>query len=173
MEKREKQLTKEMRLGILLGMRLLFPVLFLQVLFLTGCAMMEDPILDSFGEYTDSEYYITDGFQDYTIYAKYVYSSADLSGNLWLEKVRPEDFEVIQTHLDDFEGWIETIGSVEPDSKVAVNYDFDRSVIDTEDYFYIDSEEHTWETGQVSLVNYDIYYFDTQTQILYFFHNNI
>ena len=135
--------------------------------------MMEDPIIASLGAYRDSEYYITDGFQDYTIYAKYVYPSADLSRNLWLEKVRPEDFEVIQTHLDDFEGWIETIGSVEPDSKVVVNYDFDRSVIDAEDYFYIDSEEHTWETGQVALVNYDIYVFDLQTSILYFFHNNI
>ena len=143
------------------------------VLLLTGCAWLEDPIVDSLGEYTDSEYYITNGLQDYTIYAKYVYLSADLSENLWLEKIQPEDFGIIQTHLDDFDGWIETIGRVEQDSKVVANYDFDRSVIDTEDYFYIDSEEHTWEDGYTALVNYDVYIFDTQTQILYFFHNNI
>ena len=150
-----------------------FLLLFLLVLLLTGCARMEDPIVASLGKYGDSEYYITDGFQDYTIYAQYVYSSADLSENLWLEKIQTEDFGIIQTHLDDFDGWIETIGRVEPDSEVVANYDFDRSVIDTEDCFYIDSEEHTWEDGYTALVNYDVYIFDTQTQILYFFHNNI
>ena len=50
---------------------LILPVLF-------GCAGMEDPIVASLGDYGDSEYYITDGFQDYTVYAKYVYQSADL-----------------------------------------------------------------------------------------------
>ena len=44
---------------------------------------------------------------------------------------------------------------------------------DTEDYFYIYSEEHTWSDGHTSLVRYNIYLFDTQTQVLYYFHHNI
>ena len=138
-----------------------------------GCAMLEDPIVASLGKYTDSEYYITDGFQEYTIYARYVYPSADLSENLWLEKIQETDLPVIYAHLDNYEGWIETIGQSEPDSEVVIHYDFDWSAIDTEDYFYLESEEHTWENGHTVLVNYDLYIFDTQTQTLYFFHNNI
>ena len=138
-----------------------------------GCAMLEDPIVASLGDYETHVYFTSGGFQDYTDYAKYDYSAANLSENLWLEKIREADYETIQKHLDDFEGWIETIGRTEPGSEVVVNYDFDRSVIDAEDYFYIDSEERTWEDGQTTLVNYDVYFFDIQTQILYFFHNNI
>ena len=153
---------------------LILYVLIMMLLFacVTACAM-EDPIVDSLGKYGDSAYYITDGFQDFTIYAKYVYPSADLSENLWMEKICPEDLEVIQKHLDNYESWIEAIDRSDPDSEVVANYDFDRSAIDTEDYFYIDSEEHTWEDGYTTLVNYDVYIFDTQTQTLYFFHNNI
>jgi len=146
---------------------------FLIVILLASCAMLEDPIVASLGKYTDSEYYITDGFQDYTIYAKYGYSSAELSENLWLEKIQETNLPVIHAHLDDYEGWIGTIGRTEPGSEVVVNYDFDRSVIDAEDYFYIDSEEHTREDGHTILVNYDVYFFDVQSKILYFFHNNI
>ena len=90
-----------------------------------------------------------------------------------MNKVQETDFVIINTHLDDFEGWIETIKDSEPSSEVVVNYDFDREIIDTEDYVYIDSEEHTWSNGYTALVRYNIYLFDTQTQVLYYFHNNI
>ena len=54
-----------------------------------------------------------------------------------------------------------------------MNFDFDREVIDTEDYFYIDSIECAWSNGHTSLDNYNLYLFDIQTQVLKYFHGNI
>ena len=151
-------------------------VVFVCVVFLlsiSSCAVPEDEVIVSLGEYEKNEFFTSGGFQDYTDYAKYYFTSANIVENKYLNKVQETDFDIINTHLDDFEEWIDTIKDIEPLSEVVVNYDFDREIIDTEDYFYIDSEEHTWSDGHTALVRYNIYLFDTQTQVLYFFHNNI
>ena len=143
------------------------------LLSISSCGVPEDKVLVSLGKYEENEFFTSGGFQDYTDYAKYFFTSANVVDNKYLNKVQETDFTTINTHLDDFEGWIETIKASEPSSEVVVNYDFDREIIDTEDYFYIDSEEHTWSDGHTSLVRYNIYLFDSQTQVLYYFHNNI
>ena len=148
-------------------------VCFLFLLSITSCAVPEDKVIASLGEYEKKEFFTSGGFQDYTVYAKYYFNSANAKENQYLNKIQDADFAIINTHLDDFEGWIETIKNSKPSSEVVVNYDFDREIIDTEDYFYIDAEEHTWSDGHTSLVKYNIYLFDTQTQVLYYFHNNI
>ena len=142
-------------------------------LFLTACTVAEDKVVASLGEYESHEFLTSGGFQDYTDYAKYYYTSADVSENPYLKRIDEQDLAVIDRHLDDFEMWIDTIKESEPSNEVVLNYDFDRTMIDTEDYIYIDSEEHTWSYGYTTLVNYNIYFFDMQTQTLYFFHNNI
>ena len=147
--------------------------LLILVLSFASCAAPEDKVIASLGEYEKNEFFTSGGFQDYTDYAKYFFTSANVVENKYLNKIQETDFAIINTHLDDFEGWIETIKDSEPSSEVVVNYDFDREIIDTEDYFYIDSEEHTWSNGHTSLVRYNIYLFDSQTQVLYYFHNNI
>ena len=146
---------------------------FLFLLSITSCVVPEDKVIASLGEYEKKEFFTSGGFQDYTDYAKYYFNYANAKENQYLNKIQDADFAIINTHLDDFEGWIETIRNSEPSSEVVVNYDFDREIIDTEDYFYIDSEEHTWSDGHTSLVKNNIYLFDTQTQVLYYFHNNI
>ena len=143
------------------------------LLSICSCAVPEDKVIVSLGKYEKSEFFTSGGFQDYTDYAKYYFTSADVVESKYMNKVQETNFAIINTHLDDFEEWIETIKNSEPSSEVVVNYDFNRGIIDTEDYFYIDSEEHTWSDGHTSLVWYNIYLFDTQTQILYYFHNNI
>ena len=148
-------------------------VCFVFLLSITSCAVPEDKVIASLGEYEKKEFFTSGGFQDYTDYAKYYFNSANATENQYLNKIQDADFAIINTHLDDFEGWIETIKDSEPSSEVVLNYDFDREIIDTEDYFYIDSEEQTWSNGHTSLVKYNIYLFDTQTQVLYYFHNNI
>ena len=140
---------------------------------LTGCEIPADKVILSLGEYEDHVFYSSGGFQDYTDYAKYYYAQTKIAENHYLKPIRKTDFTTIDIHLDDFEGWIATIARTEPDNKVVLNYDFDRSIIGTEDYIYIDSESHTWPSGHTALVRYNIYFFDTQTQILYYFHNNI
>ena len=143
------------------------------LLSISSCAVPEDAVIASLGKYEKNEFFTSGGFQDYTDYAKYYFTSANIVENKYLNKVQETDFVIINTHLDDFEGWIETIKRSEPSSEVVENYDFDREIIDAEDYFYIDAEEHTWSDGHTSLVKYNIYLFDTQTQVLYYFHNNI
>ena len=137
------------------------------LLSISSCAVPEDKVIALLGEYEKKEFFTSGGFQDYTDYAKYYFTAAKVVENKYLTEIKETDFAIINTHLDDFEGWIETIKNSEPSSEVVVNYDFDRGIIDSEDYFYIDSEERTWSDGHPSLVNYNIYLFDTQTQVLY------
>lgn len=136
-------------------------------------AAPKDDVVTSLGKYNNRDFFTSGGFQDYTDYAKYYYTSTKVTENTYLKKIQETDFETINKHLDDFEVWIGTIKNSEPSNEVVLNYDFARCIIDSEDYFYIDSEEHTWSDGHTSLVRYNIYLFDTQTQILYYFHNNI
>ena len=140
---------------------------------ISSCAIPEDPVIASLGVYEKKEFFSSGGFLDFTDYAKYYYTSANIVENKYLTQIQETDFAGINTHLDDFDGWIETIKNAEPFSEVVVNYDFDREIIDTGDYFYIDSEERTWSDGHTSFVRYSIYLFDTQTQVLYYFHNNL
>ena len=143
------------------------------VLSFTACTAPEDKVVASLGKYENRDFFTSGGFQDYTDYAKYYYTSTKVTENKYLKEIQETDLETIYTHLDDFEGWIETIKNSEPSSEVVVYYDFDRGIIDSEDYFYIDSEKHTRNDGHTSLVRYNIYLFDAQTQVLYYFHNNI
>lgn len=140
---------------------------------LTSCSILEDNVLASLGKYEQWEYFTSGGVQDYTDYAKYRYSFAELDGNKYLKKINENDLDTIDMYLDDFEEWIEAVKQADASSEVVVNYDFNRAIIDTEDYFYIDPEEVTWDDGTTSVTSFNIYFFDTNTQVLYYFHNNI
>ena len=66
-------------------------------------------MIASLGEYEKKEFFTSGGFQDYTDYAKYHFTSANAADNKYLNKIQETDFAIIYTHLDDFEGWIEII----------------------------------------------------------------
>ena len=140
---------------------------------LSSCTAPENKVLNSLGEYKSHEFYTEGAFQDFTDYAKYYYDHVDFADNEYFCKIGQADIDVLNEHLDDFESWIKTYREGDASREIVVNYDFDRSLIDCEDYLYIDSEKHTWDDGYTSLVNYDVYFFDTQTNTLYYFHNNI
>lgn len=143
------------------------------ILPLSSCGLLEDKVLCSLGECKSYEFYTCGGFQDYTDYAKYYYDPVDFTDNEYFSIIEQSDIDALNEHLDDFESCIEAHGYNDASSEIVVNYDFDHSLIDSEDYLYIDSEKHTWDDGYTSLVNYDVYFFDTQTNTLYYFHNNI
>ena len=144
---------------------------------LSACEKPEDKVLISLGEYKNNVFYSEGVFQDFTFYAKYYYDNVDFEGNAYFTKINESDLAKINEHLDDFESWIETYKENDDSLEIVVNYDFDRGKIDKNDYIYIDSENliTTWDDGTTttSFASYDIYFFDTQTQILYYFHNNI
>ena len=133
---------------------------------------VQSGVVASLGEYDHSVFFTSGGFQDYTDYGKYYYTSAQIAENKYFKRIQETDLAEINEHIDDFEGWVETIRNGDASDEVAVNYDFDREIIDPEDYIHIESEKLTG-SGYTTLANYDVYFFDMQTQVLYFFHNNI
>ena len=149
-------------------------ILLEMTLLLFSCVSPKDVILTSFGEYQSHEFYTEGYFQDYTDYAKYYYDSVDFTDNEYFYKIGQADIDVLNEHLDDFESWIKTYREGDASREIVVNYDFDRSLIDNEDYLYIESEQYDpWNDGNMVFASYDIYFFDIQTNILYYFHNNI
>ena len=153
--------------------RMIVVCFLIMVLFFTSCNAYEDKILNSLGKYEEHVYFSEGQFQDFTDYAKYYYASTNIDENTYFTKIQDSDLPKINEYLDDFEGWIETIEDGDSSCEIVLNYDFNRDIIDKEDYIYIYSETQTWDDGHTSLVNYDIYFFDAQTFILYYFHNNI
>ena len=139
-----------------------------------SCFAYENPVLNSLGEYKSKEYYSHGGFQDYTDYGKYYYESVDFTDNEYFNLLEnTPDLLLFMNCLNDFEDMIDTIKKSNKNDELVVNYDFDSSTVDDTDYFYIESETHTWESGNTSFVKYDVYFYDVQTNVLYYFHNNI
>ena len=144
-------------------------------LILSACVPV-DKVLDSLGEYQDCEFYTEGGFQDYTDYAKYYYDSVDFTNNEYFTKIAQYDTDNLNEYLDNFESWIETFRRGDATSEIVVNYDFKRNLIDENDYVYIYFKEYNTDGvdyDDMKFFNYDIYFFDTQTNTLYYFHNNI
>lgn len=137
------------------------------------CKAAEDKVIASLGKYESCQAFTSEGFQDYTDYAKYDYKCAAIKDNPYLKQVQPKDISKMNRLLDDYEDWLKTIKESDPSSEVALNYDFDRRIVDTEDYIYFDVEEHTLEDGQTATTMYNIYFYDTQGRVLYYFHDNI
>lgn len=151
-------------------MKKLAAAFFSLVLFvsLAGCSIPKDDVLDSLGKYESKQFFTSGGFQDFTDYAKYCFDSVDFSDNSYFQILTESSRENLEAHIDDFEDWIQAISDTDADNEVVVNYDFDRSVISDADYIYIYDDPDYPELG-----NYNVYFFDVETNILYYFHNNI
>ena len=143
-------------------------ILVLSILLLSACSAPKDEVLASLGKYKSKEFFTSGGFQDYTDYAKYTYESLDISGNEYFNKVSFDSMDELINHIEDFEGWVQTIKESEPDNEVVLGYDFNSSVISEEDYLYIYDDPDYPELG-----SYKVYFFDVESMTLYYFHNNI
>lgn len=138
------------------------------VVSLAGCSIPKDDVLDSLGKYESKQFFTSGGFQDFIDYAKYCFDSVDFSDNSYFQIITESSRENLEAHIDDFENWVQAVRDTDADNEVVVNYDFDRSVISDTDYIYIYDDPDYPEFG-----NYNVYYFDVETNILYYFHNNI
>ena len=125
-------------------------------------------------DYESKEFYTNeDSFQDYTDYAKYIYDNItiqDLEFSECFTVITVDDVDEITSYIDDFEGWVELCGG-----DLKQNYDFDKSIVTEGDFFYLDTKygEKIGQKIYGKFDNYSVYYFDIDTQILYYFHNNI
>lgn len=127
----------------------------------------KDPVLDSLPKCERKEYYSSGGFQDSTDYAKYTYGIDEsiVSGNELLQPVTQEDISTILDYVNHFEGVVDISQDFPSES-----YDFDKSVISEGDYFFISNH---YEEPERAFWNYNLYYFDMDASILYYFQNNI
>ena len=61
----------------------------------SSSSIPEDPVKASLGEYENHVYFSSGGFQDYTDYAKYYYTTANISENPYLKRIDEQDLAVI------------------------------------------------------------------------------
>lgn len=157
-------------------------VLIVSALCLGGCSYadyfvtsIDDEVMASLGRYEKREYYTSGGFQDYTDYAKYKYNDIELEGNPYLKPVTEENLTEFKGYLENFEGWIETISESDPNNEVVLCYDFSASLINEEDYLFVDNRASSEDEEFLGspYTNYNLYFFDTKSSTLYYFHNNI
>lgn len=133
----------------------------------------ENPVIASLSRWDSSDCYYSDGFQDYTDYCKYYYENQnniidEIKNNQYFKSVTNDDIEELNSYFDNFEGWLKWVEYKE-------EYDFQRSCIDSEDYFYIENKETSEKYADYpdKYSAYNVYFFDVQTQTLFFIHNNI
>lgn len=143
-------------------------LLLITVFSLTSCLVPTDEVLMSLDSYKSKEFYTSGGFQDYTDYGKYYYKDKNLEGNRYFTPMTDDLKADFEEHLVSFEGWVELEAENDPQNELVVNYDFDRSIVTDDDYIYIYDDPDYDRLG-----NYDVYLYDSDTDVLYFFHNNI
>ena len=78
-------------------------------------------------------------------------------------------------YIDNFENWVNVTREGDDDNALVVNYHFSRADIDESDYLYIsDRDGEAIGDGVYSKYDsYNVYFFDSQTTTLCYFHNNI
>lgn len=146
--------------------RLLCVFLATLLLCCTGCSLVES-VLISLPEYSSNEYYSYGEFSDYTDFGIYRFDfpiAEQVSENHYFSQVG-QALDELMLYLEDYEKWVEAVTQYE-DPMFSDYYTYDITMLDSEDWYFLDSKY-----GNTN--NYSLFLFDTQTNTLYFFHNNI
>ena len=122
-----------------------------------------DLLVTAMGEIATEEHYRYGWWQDGGTYSKYTYKSANLN-NEYLSPITESDIGDIKLNVSEFEFWVSSSkdSEDEEDKSLYENYDFDVSIIDTKDYWFIEYEEEDTR-------DFDLFIFDTETNVLYSF----
>lgn len=122
-----------------------------------------DLLVTAMGEFTTEEHYSYGWWQDGGTYSKYTYKSADLN-NEYLSPIEKSDIGDIKLNISEFEFWVSSSkdSEKEDDKSLYENYDFDMSIIDTNDYWFIEYDEENTR-------DFELFIFDTVTNVLYRF----
>ena len=113
---------------------------------------------------TEQEY----GARDFVDYHKYYYVnnndiSESIKSNDNFQKVTNENTDSIKNCIEYFSGRINN-----STDDMRNNYDFLENQINVDDYFCFISKDKS-----NPLNNFNLYYFEKETQILYYFHSDI
>ncbi len=112
------------------------------------------------GFISSEEHWDQDGWQDFVDYAKFLYKDdSAFAVDPEYGKVTEADIPRLKGFFDNFRQWMK----VEERLK---EYDFDPSCLDAGDLFRLVEKYPNYD-------DYDIWFFDSQTLTLYYFHANI
>ena len=140
-------------------------LLLLMCLVLSGCVFPQDKVLNSLGDYSKLVYLSSGGFQDYTDYAKYKVEKPDMKNNPYFKQLNSGVFIYeFYGYIKNFEEWVRLTGG-----ELAEGYDFDYTIVNESDYAYMYSNPDYREKYDC----YNVYFYDAETNVVYYFHNNI
>ncbi|MBQ8869462.1 MAG: hypothetical protein IJ027_07110 [Oscillospiraceae bacterium] len=145
---------------------MLIPIALL--LLCVGCVGQGNKAINSLGKYSSKVFYTHGGLQDYTDYAKYTYDDVDITKSRYFSKITDEREKSFIEHIENYEQWVDTIAANDSEDELVLNYNFDISLVSQDDYVYIYDDP-----DYVYLTNYDVCFFDAETNTLYYFHSNI
>lgn len=134
---------------------LTIPIIIIIFITISFIGSNDSRILD--GYYNSKECWDTESFMDYLDYCEYYYKNSDAfvnSKDYFI--VEEENIEGIKNRFANIEKWMEK-------SNESNEYSFDESVISEGDYFYLDNGGYN---------NYTIYFFDIDSNVLYYGHIN-
>ena len=120
------------------------------------------PELKELPGFRSKEIYSVENFTDCTYYAKFTYrnvSDEDLKSAESFKKTDKEKMDEILNYITEYKSFINNIKGMD---EVKNAYDFDKSVINEGDYYYAIKNGEGF--------NIALYYFDIESQILYYFH---
>lgn len=105
------------------------------------------------------------GVRDYVQYTVYEFDEPVIDNAVNLEKI--EDKTELISYIDAFNNWIEPHKDDE-----YKTYDFDISIIDKSDYYYI-YDKSAEDEDYYKYKYYDVYFYDSQTKTIYVFHSHL
>lgn len=142
---------------------------------LTGCVKIPPTGPLGMPEYDKLESYSCNGWQDVTYYEKYHYHGIDaefFNDNPHFTVVTQENMQELLQYVSIHEN---AVNSHSADNEVRQNYDFDKECISEGDNMRIRDREgdRIGQSFYEKYEDYEIYFFDMEGQILYYFSNNI
>lgn len=150
--------------------KLRLAVFFLALLLLTGCNRL--PVLRRLPDYVSGGLHACYALQDSTEYGKYCFGEVTAQQLRFFGYFRPvteADLETLRLYVQDFEQWVALCACENCDCDLAECYDFSAAFLEAGDYFGLERRE---PRGSF-LGDYTIYYFDMETQTLYYLRCNI
>lgn len=136
------------------------------ILLLTGCNGTMNTEIPK-GYISKIEHYDTEGIQDHTDYAKYIYDKIIVEND--------NNYKLVQDDIDNIKSYFNDFKSVMESKERLNEYDFDIDSITENDYVRIITKEGTpiGDSTYGKFDNYSVYLFDSETLTLYYIHNNI
>lgn len=136
------------------------------ILLLTGCNGTMNAEIPK-GYISKIEHYDTEGIQDHTDYAKYIYDKTIVENDT--------NYKLVQDNINNIKSYFNDFKSVMESKERLNEYDFDIDSITENDYVRIITKEGTaiGDSTYDKFDNYSVYLFDSETLTLYYIHNNI